>query len=410
MAEFDPLEYYSLSEKQAPDTLKTDENFDSINISLERANNSLNASDFTSDEDDIPYTDILDFPSVSDRPPYEVFAVIFKLLALDEQTNFGPGKLVSKKLPVQDILEKKNVPKDQFLSAFSWLHKHHIGVGKTPESFAGLYYCSGSISKNQMIGYLTGIVSSALSYFDNETQRNKLMEQAARLIGENSGRTARAGFVRTIVVPGFKNETIKIREPAMTEDNIGMKTWGSSLIIAQKIVSKTNELLREPILELGSGTGLTGIVCRKLGFRNIISTDLPSIVQNLKANFVLNDLKSDLSSCKVLDWSNFSDFRSQNPECMFSTIILSDPIYSDEHPAWICNVLKEFLAPNDPEARVIIEIPLRNLFEKTRENFWNLLDGLGLVVTTFEKNEGYDDFGEYNFLFKIYKWRKYCRT
>lgn len=407
MAEFDPLEYYSFSDKRRDTSTK--QSYGPIRLIPQASATKLTECKVVTPKDKTPIIDILDLPTISSKPPYEVLTTIFKLLALDAQTNFGPGIIESEILPVQKILNKKNVQKDQFSFSLSWLQSHHFGVGKSSETFAGLYYWSRVISKNSMISYLTNIVSSDLSYMDNETQRNELMEQAAKLIGENSGRTARAGFVRTIVVPGFEKEEIKIKEPAMTGDNIGMKTWGSSLIIAEKIVNNAKELLKEPILELGSGTGLTGIICRKLGFKNVLSTDLPTIVPNLKANFVLNGLESDLSSCKVLDWSNFSGFRSENPNCMFSTIILSDPIYSDEHPTWICNVLKEFLVRDDPQARVIIEIPLRSLFEKTRENFWTLLEAMGLIETTVEENEGYDDFGEYNFLFKVYKWGKYTR-
>lgn len=86
-----------------------------------------------------------------------------------------------------------------------------------------------------------------------------------------------------------------LREPALTGDNLGLKTWGSSYILAQMLhtIGKTSlaHLFgeaagrpRPPVLELGSGTGLLGLAAAAVWRTHVILTDLPEIVPNLAHN------------------------------------------------------------------------------------------------------------------------------
>lgn len=90
-----------------------------------------------------------------------------------------------------------------------------------------------------------------------------------------------------------------IREPPITGDSLGLKTWGSSYLLAQylgEIAKKSlSHLLRlgQPnlslnVLELGSGTGLLGMAAAAIWQTNVVLTDLPSIIPNLVFNIEKN--------------------------------------------------------------------------------------------------------------------------
>lgn len=57
------------------------------------------------------------------------------------------------------------------------------------------------------------------------------------------------------------------------------------------------------VLELGSGTGLCGILAAKLGARELVLTDLPELLPLLTRNAELNGV-SDVTSVVALDWRN----------------------------------------------------------------------------------------------------------
>lgn len=89
---------------------------------------------------------------------------------------------------------------------------------------------------------------------------------------------------------------LAIREPPLTGDSLGLKTWGSSYVLAQLLPQFSAGPLAhlflgdEPldVLELGSGTGLLGIAAACLWKADVTLTDLPNIIPNLSHNAELN--------------------------------------------------------------------------------------------------------------------------
>jgi hypothetical protein len=86
---------------------------------------------------------------------------------------------------------------------------------------------------------------------------------------------------------------LTIREPPITGDSLGLKTWGSSYVLAQLLPqfakSSLSHLLgpeapKLSVLELGSGTGLLGLAAACLWHVPVILTDLPDIMPNLIHN------------------------------------------------------------------------------------------------------------------------------
>jgi hypothetical protein len=115
-------------------------------------------------------------------------------------------------------------------------------------------------------------------------------------------------MTRTWVIPASpKLPEIKfdIREPPLTGDNLGLKTWGTSFVIAKNLeslgmqhlehlftalsvsttgASKRSLLPGTKVLELGAGTGLVGIAAGAVWCADVFLTDLRDIVDNLLFN------------------------------------------------------------------------------------------------------------------------------
>ncbi len=118
-----------------------------------------------------------------------------------------------------------------------------------------------------------------------------------------------------------------IREPPLTGDNLGLKTWGTSYVIARKLEdfgiqcldhlftnsrsasassSSRSQHPERKVLELGAGTGLVGVAAGALWGADVYLTDLADIVDNLLFNIEKNAVTvkqfgGNISS-GVLDW------------------------------------------------------------------------------------------------------------
>lgn len=204
------------------------------------------------------------------------------------------------------------------------------------------------IDETGVPGYLTRIVSSSLAWIEAEEERDAVWAAAAARLAERAGRTALGGVLERVVcvpIPSEKKgggeeeeegETvdIKLREPGLTGDNLGHKTWCASYVLACLLPRLLGRYVLPPstggeigegevrgrekglrVLELGAGTGLLGLACagilRRRGRRggrhqqqrgqggpgppsaHIHLTDLPAIVPNLRANVERNHVVVD---------------------------------------------------------------------------------------------------------------------
>lgn len=123
-------------------------------------------------------------------------------------------------------------------------------------------------------------------------------------------------MTRAWPVPSATREetvSIQLHEPGLTGDNLGLKTWGSSYVLAKNLSSFNGHLPSRKstkdlkVLELGSGTGLVGLAAAITWQCPVTLTDLPEIIPNLKHNIALNEqLWHDRLTPKVttLDWTN----------------------------------------------------------------------------------------------------------
>ncbi|KAF1814081.1 hypothetical protein P152DRAFT_394280, partial [Eremomyces bilateralis CBS 781.70] len=266
--------------------------------------------------------------------------------------------------------------------------------------------------------YLTSIISSPLAWIRDESEQERVWERASLRLSERSGRTAMVAMTRTFRIQPLNHEIPQqnldmiIHEPTLTADNLGWKTWASAFVLARRIFywhfQKSESpftLSSGPILELGAGTGLVGFAASAILGREVLLTDLPNIVPNLQRNSGLNkdliESRGGEATVAVLDWTDPTkvfDYHEgrvpvQKSVDLFDTIVATDSVYSTEHGMLLANTVTAWLS-RKPEARVVVELPMRVAYQKEITNFRDCFERVGLKVVDEGKDVGRDDWGD----------------
>ncbi|KAK5688417.1 Protein-lysine N-methyltransferase rrg1 [Elasticomyces elasticus] len=266
--------------------------------------------------------------------------------------------------------------------------------------------------------YLTKIIASPLAWIEDDGEKERVWESAAQRMSERSGRMARGDLRRGFGIPlhisamdGMPEDSgeifeITLHEPAMTSDSMGLKTWASSYLLAKRLSilrEKLPMMAKEArILELGAGTGLVGLAAAVILQHTVVVTDLPEILTNLERNVRDNAALLATHAAKVetavLDWSQpehltlpYSDGKLHPPHT-FPLILAADAVYSSAHPELLVQAIAYHLCRSG-DARVVVEIPIREGFAPEREEFRSRMGGLGLRVLGEGEEIGYDDWG-----------------
>ncbi|CAN6661901.1 hypothetical protein TRVA0_033S01530 [Trichomonascus vanleenenianus] len=278
----------------------------------------------------------------------------------------------------------------QVLSSLAPKKTKNFGSREPGEIYGGL---SGFFT------WLTSLVGSPLEWIVDEADKEQIWALASTRMAERCGRSAAPTQTREMEVPGLEG-CIELIEPALTEDSLGFKTWGSSLVLAKKLIANPHMVRQGPVLELGAGTGLVGIVAGKLGAQ-ICVTDLPAIVKNMRKNVELNEM-SEQVEVETLDWLNPDEFDPAHAR-KFTTILVADPLYSEEHPAMVCNMVDRFLNKEEEDARAVVQLPQRRKFEDVRQMFYDKMQKLGFKRVEFEVEHGEEEFGDMGFERSIWR-------
>ncbi|KAF4629461.1 hypothetical protein G7Y89_g8684 [Cudoniella acicularis] len=254
--------------------------------------------------------------------------------------------------------------------------------------------------------YLTFILKNPFDWFedaadvDSNEQREMVWNLASQRLSERCGRTAMGEISRSWVIPEFRERPalkLEIREPPLTGDNLGLKTWGTAWAIAQKLdmigakyfshllkcnlgtfnttTSDSNTHSQTRILELGAGTGLLGLAAAAMWSTDIVLTDMEVIRENLLFNI---DKNMDLLESRgakvigdVLDWTEPEKGLTKCFNKQFEIVLASDPLYDDSHPELVAKMIKQHLKLAS-SSRAMVAVPLRD--KKTAEFALKLQD------------------------------------
>lgn len=410
--DFDPLSFFTPELPSDEESTTTFDGESTLSLTIKNQPSTEQRSELYLDEQFEETQDldslihILDLPSPNPcQTPGNILITLLKLLAPEPETNFGQSSNLSTTssftetdILLETQLDEKEITLEDFETFQLYLQRNSL----TLLSSNLLPYLKARLEPTALFTYLQSLLQ-------HNVTNDEILALASLRISENSGRTARPSTTRRIKIHHIEDQ-IKLNEPALVSDNLGLKTWGSSLVLAEFItnkllVEKRRDLLKGTILELGSGTGLTGITVAKLG-HSITLTDLPEITPNLEANVILNKCE-DFVDVEVLDWTNPDSFYEiKGKDIKYDTIIIADPIYSPQHPLWVTNMICLFLK-RDEEARVLLQIPLRQMYEKERAVLWDLIEERGFDVKQELEVSGWDEFGGMNFVFKELRWNKH---
>ena len=258
--------------------------------------------------------------------------------------------------------------------------------------------------------YLTSIVSSGLGWIDDDDAKEAIWSSASQRLSERSGRTAMGAISRKFRIPVPSGSfDLSIHEPTLTGDDLGLKTWAASYLLAKrlhsfdlvpKIPSK-----RLHVLELGSGTGLVGLAMAGLG-ADVVLTDLPNICPNLARNAEVNGAaisrQGGSTRTATLDWTHpttctpYPAKRLDSDEevtiAKFPLILAADSLYSPDHPHMLVETINAWLSSED-NAKVIVEFPYRNAYLPEIKDFRQRMTASGLHIVQEGEESGYDDWG-----------------
>lgn len=270
------------------------------------------------------------------------------------------------------------------------------------------------VNSEDVSRYLTSIIASSLVWIEDEVARERVWEEASARLSERSGRTAMKSFDRTFDIPTRDGKLqLLIHEPALTADNLGLKTWAASYLLAKRFYSlslpSASSANFSVALELGSGTGLVGMAAAAILGITVCLTDLPSIIGNLQRNVDRNleaiQNRGGKVIVTVLDWSDPCSLQvptdiavthdvscKEEMNMTFPLILAADTVYSMEHPRILVKVIKHWLTKST-DARVIFELPRRPGYERELQFLVKELETEGLVMTEQGEEVGYDDWG-----------------
>lgn len=256
------------------------------------------------------------------------------------------------------------------------------------------------INENGLPNYLTGIIASKLTWIEEEV-REQIWELASARLSERSGRSGLflihpSNLANIPAIPSLsriynlESVSITLHEPSLTADNLGHKTWLSSFLLAKRISSLHLPALQshtnQPshVIELGAGTGLVGLTIATLFPVHVHLTDLPDIIPNLRSNVTSQGSVKGTTTVGELDWSKSVDNQ------VYDLVVAADPIYSPQHPIWLVNTIEGVLK-RDTKARVVIELPLREVYKMEVEELKNRMVKLGLEIISEGLEYGVED-------------------
>lgn len=244
--------------------------------------------------------------------------------------------------------------------------------------------------------YLTQIISSGLYWIDDDDQRELIYELASKRLAERSGRSAISSMSRVfrIASPDGMLE-INIREPTLTADNLGFKTWASSYMLAKHLASIPAPIKPMKTLELGAGTGLVGIAAASIWGSSVHLTDLAEIVPNLRQNINNNaaivKANGGSATAGLLNWSETRTQLNEDDLPLF--VLVADCIYAPEHPRLLVETIAHWLRRHS-DSRVAAEFPLRVAYDSDLRTFRDLMHVAGLEIREETEEIGYDDWDD----------------
>ncbi|KIJ53752.1 hypothetical protein M422DRAFT_25553 [Sphaerobolus stellatus SS14] len=209
--------------------------------------------------------------------------------------------------------------------------------------------------------------------------RGRILEEAVALLALSADTTADGEISRAFAFKvGGGEVAVELKdEPyAADHESVGLQTWGSASVLAERICGDPETYLRINaqgkdatlrVLELGAGTGLLSLVVGKLAAHPVIkergvkvevlATDYhPAVLENLRGNVARNfALTEGVVQVEKLDWVDPPALAEADK---FDVILAADVIYDKRHGAWI-KACAERVVRRSPSSVMWMIVPRR---------------------------------------------------
>ena len=241
--------------------------------------------------------------------------------------------------------------------------------------------------------WTTSLITNDLAWLD-EDERATIIELASTVLASNCGRNAYPSSTRTFKIPdadgGNTFTEFIIHEPSLVNDSLGLKTWSTSYLVAQKLATiLPEEVYGCRAIELGSGTGLLGLAAQCLFSLKMTLTDyLPEVIDNLQKNVSANHCKSEVAT---LDWSDLSSSPIVQHDQTFDLILMCDFMYSSDQPSLVINALTTISHVN---SLILAAWPERHGNEDIVTSYHELVSKLPIETISSGSVQGYEDFNQ----------------
>lgn len=158
----------------------------------------------------------------------------------------------------------------------------------------------------------------------------------------------------------------------------GVALWPAAIALAHDVASRADAVAGRRVLELGSGTGLPGIVAASLGAR-VVQTDRNGLVMSVcRRNGERNGVRT--IEYRTADWTEWSDGER------YDWILGSDILYGDAMHPHLRRIFEANLAPT---GRALLSDPFRTDSLRLLEAME--VDGWAISLSKWTVGEDADD-------------------
>lgn len=151
----------------------------------------------------------------------------------------------------------------------------------------------------------------------------------------------------------------------------GHSIWDCSIVLAKYLDTHPDLVINRHVLELGSGTGVSGMAAAMLGASLTLCTDLIGVIPNLTRNIENNfpvDTSSRTIAAAALDW--FDQATVPNPPASngWQVVLAADVIWLEE---LVAPLVATFTAVCTANTLLLLSFQLRT--ERTANLFFDLM-------------------------------------
>eukprot|EP01041_Mallomonas_annulata_P003870 gene3870-7720_t len=125
----------------------------------------------------------------------------------------------------------------------------------------------------------------------------------------------------------------------------GQKLWCGSISVIEYLLDNPNIVLGKSVIELGAGTGVLGMLCRKIGAKIVYLTDHDErSLDHMKQDIQDNNIDAEIIR---LDWFNpnmsFIDLSISSPDIENVRIVAGDVLYKSALVIPFLTLVKQLL-------------------------------------------------------------------